>query len=127
MPQQKKARPVGRPKLPKGHAKGRIVPVRFTADDLRAITAKAKANKQTVSHWIRSTIMETSVLAYCAACNKMVTALVMVRPGELMAALQKSEPVRVMHISDNGDHIWALTDKERDNLRNTVAKGAIQE
>jgi hypothetical protein len=29
---QKKAK-VGRPKLPKGEAKGRIVPVRFTADD----------------------------------------------------------------------------------------------
>ena len=37
MSQQKKARKVGRPKLPKGEAKGRIVPVRFTADDLRAM------------------------------------------------------------------------------------------
>jgi hypothetical protein len=32
---QKKARKVGRPKLPKGEAKGRIVPVRFTGNDLR--------------------------------------------------------------------------------------------
>lgn len=51
-----KAKKVGRPKLPKGAAKGRIVPVRFTADDLKAIAAKAKASDQTVSHWIRSTI-----------------------------------------------------------------------
>jgi hypothetical protein len=52
---QKKAK-IGRPKLPKGAAKGRIVPVRFTADDLKAVAAKAKASKQNVSEWIRSTI-----------------------------------------------------------------------
>ncbi len=51
-----KKRKAGRPKLPKGEAKGRIVPVRFAADDLRAIAAKAKASKQNVSEWIRGTI-----------------------------------------------------------------------
>jgi hypothetical protein len=35
---------------------GRIVPVRFNGDDLKRITAAAKANKQTVSDWIRSTL-----------------------------------------------------------------------
>lgn len=54
--QQKKARKAGRPKLPKGEAKGRIVPVRFTVDALKAMTAAAKASKQTLSGWIRSTI-----------------------------------------------------------------------
>jgi hypothetical protein len=57
--QQKKARKVGRPKLPKGTAKGRIVPVRFTADDLKAMAAAAKAKDQTVSEWIRGTIHAT--------------------------------------------------------------------
>ena len=52
---QKKAK-IGRPKLPKGEAKGRIVPVRFTADDLKAIATQAKASKQNVSEWIRSTL-----------------------------------------------------------------------
>jgi hypothetical protein len=47
---------VGRPKMPKGEAKGRIVPVRFTADDLKAIAVRAKAANQNVSEWIRSTI-----------------------------------------------------------------------
>jgi hypothetical protein len=51
-----KPRKVGRPKLPKGEAKGRIVPVRFNADDLRAIEAAAKAKKLTLSEWIRSTL-----------------------------------------------------------------------
>ena len=54
--QRKKTRKVGRPKLPKGEAKGRIVPVRFTSDDLRAIESAAKANNQNVSEWVRSTI-----------------------------------------------------------------------
>jgi hypothetical protein len=49
------SRKPGRPKLPKGEAKGRIVPVRFTADDLKAMEAAAKASNQTLSEWIRST------------------------------------------------------------------------
>jgi predicted DNA binding CopG/RHH family protein len=53
MPKAKKA---GRPKLPKGEAKGKIVPVRFAMDDLKAIAARAKAKDQNVSEWIRSTI-----------------------------------------------------------------------
>jgi predicted HicB family RNase H-like nuclease len=51
----KKAK-VGRPKLPKGEAKGRIVPVRFNAEDLRAITVAAKIKNQSLSEWIRSTL-----------------------------------------------------------------------
>ena len=42
--------------LPKGDAKGRIVPVRFSADDLKRITAKAKAKDMTISEWVRSTL-----------------------------------------------------------------------
>ncbi|MGB8579805.1 MAG: hypothetical protein WCD47_03225 [Candidatus Sulfotelmatobacter sp.] len=49
---QKKAK-IGRPKLPKGEAKGVLVVVRFAPDDLKAIAAQAKASKQTVSEWIR--------------------------------------------------------------------------
>jgi hypothetical protein len=55
--QQKKPRKVGRPKLPKGEAKGKIVPVRFAADAIKAVEAAAKAEKQTVSEWIRSTLL----------------------------------------------------------------------
>jgi len=53
MPRRKKA---GRPKLPKGEAKGRIVPVRFTVEDLKVMEAQAKASNQTVSEWIRSAV-----------------------------------------------------------------------
>lgn len=47
---------VGRPRLPKGEAKGRIVPVRFSVESFRAVTMAAKAAKQSVSEWIRSTV-----------------------------------------------------------------------
>jgi len=47
---------VGRPKLPKGEAKGRIVPVRFRAEDLKAMERAAREAKQTVSEWIRSAV-----------------------------------------------------------------------
>jgi hypothetical protein len=57
MPASKpKPRPVGRPKLAKGEAKGKIVPVRFNADDLKRVTAAAKSSNQTISEWIRSTL-----------------------------------------------------------------------
>jgi hypothetical protein len=47
---------IGRPKLPKGEAKGRIVPVRFSAEEVKRITAAANAKDQKVSEWIRSTL-----------------------------------------------------------------------
>jgi hypothetical protein len=47
---------IGRPKLPKGEAKGRIVPVRFSAGAMKQIESAAKANRKTVSEWIRRTI-----------------------------------------------------------------------
>jgi hypothetical protein len=47
---------LGRPKLARGEAKGHIVPVRFRPEDLKAITAAAKRNNQTVSEWIRSIV-----------------------------------------------------------------------
>jgi hypothetical protein len=53
---QPKPKKIGRPKLPKGDAKGRIVPVRFNADDLKRIEAAARASNKTVSEWIRGTL-----------------------------------------------------------------------
>lgn len=50
---------MGRPKLPKGEAMGSVIQVRFTAEDTKGIVAAAKASKQTVSEWIRSTIHVT--------------------------------------------------------------------
>ena len=54
MPSQPKPKKPGRPKLPKGAAKGKAVQVRFTMEDFKRVTGAAKARKQTVSEWIRS-------------------------------------------------------------------------
>ncbi len=51
-----KPKKIGRPKLPKGEAKGRIVPIRFNAQDLKRIESAAKASQKSVSEWIRGTI-----------------------------------------------------------------------
>ena len=49
---QKKAK-IGPPKLPKGEAKGRIVPVRFAPDEIKAIVRASRAANQTISEWLR--------------------------------------------------------------------------
>ena len=56
MPKATKPRKPGRPKLPKGAAKGSIVPVRFSSEDRKRVEDAAKANSQTVSEWIRGTL-----------------------------------------------------------------------
>jgi hypothetical protein len=53
---QPKPKKIGRPKLPKGEAKGRIVPMRFNPADMKRIEATARASQQTVSEWIRGTV-----------------------------------------------------------------------
>ena len=56
MPAQPKPKKVGRPTLPKGEAKAETLRIRVTPSELRGYGAKAKAGKQTVSEWIRSTL-----------------------------------------------------------------------
>jgi predicted HicB family RNase H-like nuclease len=58
MPSQPKPAPkkVGRPALPKGHAKSGAIQVRLNDDDRKRVELAAKKSKQTVSEWIRSTI-----------------------------------------------------------------------
>ncbi len=61
MPEPKhKPKKLGRPRLAKGEAKGKIVPVRFNAQDLKQIELAAKKTKQTVSQFVRSSITGAS-------------------------------------------------------------------
>jgi hypothetical protein len=55
-----KPKKIGRPKLPKGEAKGSIVPVRFSPEELKRVRASAKATNQTVSQWVRSMLNATA-------------------------------------------------------------------
>jgi predicted HicB family RNase H-like nuclease len=51
-----KPKKVGRPKLAKGDAKAVMLRVRISPAESKALEATAKANKQTVSEWIRTTL-----------------------------------------------------------------------
>jgi hypothetical protein len=56
MSSQPKPKKPGRPALPKGSAKAETLRIRVTPAELRTFEATAKAKKQTVSEWIRSTL-----------------------------------------------------------------------
>ena len=47
----------GRPKLPKGEAKGKIAPIRFTKTEAEQLTEVAKRNNLTLSEWIRRAVL----------------------------------------------------------------------
>jgi uncharacterized protein (DUF1778 family) len=56
-----KAKKIGRPKLPKGHAKGDIIPVRVNPDDRKLFEKAADASEhETLSAWIRHTLREAA-------------------------------------------------------------------
>jgi uncharacterized protein (DUF1778 family) len=56
-----KAKKIGRPKLPKGHAKGVIVPVRVNSDDRKLFEKAAKASDhKTISGWLRHVAREAA-------------------------------------------------------------------
>ena len=57
----RKKRKPGRPKLPKGEAKGKIVPIRFTKAEAEQLAKAAKADDQTLSEWIRGTVLAALV------------------------------------------------------------------
>jgi len=56
MPSQPKPKKVGRPALPKGHARATMLRVRITPEERKGLEAAAKSKGQTVSEWLRSTI-----------------------------------------------------------------------
>ena len=60
-PKPKKRKP-GRPKLPKGQAKGTAIQVRLSPETRKRVNKAAKLNKQTVSQWIRATIEAAVVI-----------------------------------------------------------------
>jgi uncharacterized protein (DUF1778 family) len=50
----------GRPALPKGEVKAKIVPMRLQDADVKLFERAAKATKQTLSEWMRSTLREAA-------------------------------------------------------------------
>ncbi|HEU4510754.1 MAG TPA: hypothetical protein VFR78_21165 [Pyrinomonadaceae bacterium] len=61
MSEKKSTKKMGRPKLPKGEAKGRIVPVRFTDAELKMFAKAVKHSEHnTLSAWIRHTLKDAA-------------------------------------------------------------------
>jgi uncharacterized protein (DUF1778 family) len=52
-----KPKKLGRPMLPKGEAKASIMPIRLSPEDRKRIEKAAKASNQTISQWVRSTLI----------------------------------------------------------------------
>jgi hypothetical protein len=50
----------GRPSLPKGQVKAKIVPMRLHDADVKLFEKAAKANKVTLSEWMRDTLREAA-------------------------------------------------------------------
>jgi uncharacterized protein (DUF1778 family) len=59
MPKQPKPKKPGRPVLPKNHARSGKIQARLNVDELKRVEAAAKAQNQTVSEWVRSTLLAT--------------------------------------------------------------------
>jgi hypothetical protein len=120
-----KAKKIGRPKLPKGEAKGRIVPVRFNAEEVKRIARAATAGDQNVSEWIRRAVMaiaiesqadhgyEQGALVYFSNANH-----------EMVAIVREKEALRVAL-----DENWSLQEFLNRGYVNTdvnVAYGAAK-
>jgi hypothetical protein len=59
--EKKSTKKMGRPKLPKGEAKGKIVPVRLNAEELKLFTKAASVSEhKTLSSWIRHSLREAA-------------------------------------------------------------------
>jgi hypothetical protein len=52
----------GRPRLPKGKARGVLLAVRLQKDEHKQVAQAAKANMMTVSAWVRVALLEAAQL-----------------------------------------------------------------
>jgi len=60
MADKKTTKKRGRPKLPKGHVKAKIVPMRLKDEDVKLFARAAKASKLTLSEWMRLTLRKAA-------------------------------------------------------------------
>ena len=56
----KKKRKPGRPRLPKGEAKGKIVPIRLTKAEADLLAEAAKRDDEILSEWLRCAVLAAS-------------------------------------------------------------------
>jgi hypothetical protein len=82
-----------------------------------------------IKSWLskEGVMMEPKVTfqAHCNICNKTVSVLFRLNRDDLISVLKNGGDVRVMHVVPEGDHIWSLSTKDKQNLSNAVAKGLV--
>jgi len=103
MPKPKK---VGRPKMAKGEAKAKVVPVRFDVDDLKLVTAAANANKQTLSEWIRNALRTAAeVSMFENTLHDAMRSILLEQPEQQATTSQVSEEIakRGLYSKRNGE------------------------
>jgi hypothetical protein len=123
--QSKTRKKAGRPKLPKGEAMGRVIQVRFTAPDTKAIEAEAETGDKTVSEWIRSMFYHL-IPAYCPSCKEHVQANIAMTQDEVIAALEKDGEVLLTHAFPlASDHKFPAKKEQKDIIRKRIADGVI--
>jgi hypothetical protein len=108
--QTQKPKKVGRPKLPKGEAKGRYVAVRFDADDLRLVTAASKAAKQNLSEWIRDSLRAAAeVYLFRRTLHEAMQIVLSEHPEQKADTRQLSEEIerRSLYFRKDGDSATA--------------------
>jgi hypothetical protein len=123
--QSKTRKKAGRPKLPKGEAMGRVIQVRFTAQDTKAIETAAKASDQTVSEWIRNMIYQCFP-AYCTKCKENVTASIAISRDRLIEALDHDADVPLVHAFPlRPDHTFSANNQQKNVMRKRIANGVL--
>jgi ferredoxin len=108
---------------------GRVIQVRFTAEDTKGIAAAAKASKQTVSEWVRSTvhtIIYQCFPAYCPVCKENVTASIALNRIDLMEALERNAEVPLVHAFPLApDHKFFMMKEQKEIVRKRIANGTF--
>lgn len=51
---------MGRPKLPKGEAKGVLIGARFSQDEAKRVVAAARRTGKVKSDWVRTTLLSAA-------------------------------------------------------------------
>jgi hypothetical protein len=72
-----------------------------------------------------SSVGGISMQASCPICGKTVMVFPVFPEAEFWGAINLGKPVEVMHVSDEGDHIWILPEQARENLSKQKSKGML--
>jgi hypothetical protein len=91
---KKKTRKPGRPKLPRGTAKGKVVQVRFDAEDFLLGKSAARESKQPLSEWIRRVVRNAAEEQMCQqTLHDAIKTVLMERPDLSATTAQISEEI----------------------------------